>query len=753
MLPFLSSRHLLSKYLAVLLICTAGLTLLGGAWLHQEIASESERALDSRHATTLGLVNLTIAEGFVGPWKSLMELAASAGVVGDESPYATHRLIESFVRYNDDVLSLSLLEGTGKAYDEAVAPELEVALVDPATGERDAKILARRDNVIIDSALRKNGLHFGRITQLPGRSMQILTAAIPSPIPALDRGVLVARFSVDQLLARCSDVAVREGLDLLLADSAGRLIHETARSDRSPGSLIIGEAPMAIVATGVRDRLTQLLSYEKAATDPRAGEKVRGMASNLPELGWHVVLVEPDAQGLRNLIRARQMLVLWGLASVMTAVAAAAWLSALVARPIRATAEAIESLAEGEFSVRAPVVSRDEVGALGRAVNRLAQSFKAQQAANLRDVLREKSKTEAIVRNMADGLLVIDRDGRVGLLNTQFERWFGVPEITAVGRPRDEIIEHVGLSRHLDAAAGIAHRHVYSSNLDLDQGSDRPNQTLQARSVRVFDNRRDIVGIVTVLRDVTREKRVEQMKSDLVSTVSHELRTPLTSIQGFSEILLEEELSESEIAEFAQIISSEARRLGALINDFLDLSRIESGEIEIRQSNLNLIDLLASSTVIMEQQAATRGIEIKSLGVDREPTYLIGDRDKLEQVFVNLISNAVKYSPDGATIEIGLRSDDVEVMVEVRDEGHGIPPQYLPRIFDRFFRGDMSSTTETGGTGLGLTIVREIVERHGGNIVAKSVVGMGSSFVVTLPRFGARSTGQKNQSDAAHSDR
>ena len=602
-------------------------------------------------------------------------------------------------------------------------------------------------------ALKEDGLHFGRITQLPGRSMRILPAAIPSPIPALDRGVLVARFSVEHLLDRCANVAAREGLDLLLADSAGRLIHETARTDRSPGAIIIGEAPMAIVATGTRDRLTKLLSYERPGTDPRAGERVRAIASSLPELDWYVVLVEADAQALRGLLRARKMLLLWGLASVITAVVAAVWLATLVARPIRATAEAIDSLAAGEFSVRAPVVSRDEVGALGGAVNRLAQSFKAQQAANLRDVLREKSKTEAIVRNMADGLLVIDRDGRVGLLNTQFERWFGVPEITAVGRPRDEIIEHAGLSRHLDEAAGIAHRRAYSSILDIDQGSDRPNQTLQARSVRVFDNRRDVVGIVTVLRDVTREKRVEQMKSDLVSTVSHELRTPLTSIQGFSEILLEEELNESEIAEFAQIISSEARRLGALINDFLDLSRIESGEIEIRQSNLNLVDLLASSTVIMEQHAAARGIEIRSVSADREPTYLIGDRDKLEQVFVNLISNAVKYSPDGSRVEIGLRSDDVEVMVEVRDEGHGIPPQYLPRIFDRFFRGDMSSTAETGGTGLGLTIVREIVERHGGNIVAKSVVGMGSSFVVTLPRFGARSTGQKNQGDAAHSDR
>ncbi len=749
-LPSLSSPTLLLKHLLLLLVCALALSILGGGWLHFELQSEAEHRLQRRHSAVLGLLTLTIEEGFTGPWERIMELTASAGVVGDESPYARRRLIESIVRYNDDVLSLGLLDGTAAEYQTAVAPELQVALLDPTTGARDAALLAGQDDAIIEAALRSNNIHFGRVTTLPGRTPRILTAAIPSPLPALERGVLVARFSADRLLERCTRVATAEQLDLTLVNTAGHLIYRSSGTGRIRGTLAGDETPLAFVASVGARHPMQLLDYQAPAGSSHAGERMRGVASSLPDLGWFVVLSEPESSALQGLMVARKLILAWAAASLIVATVVAIWLSAWITRPLQLARDAVRKLAEGDHSARVPVVSRDEIGALCVAVNRLAQSFKAQQADILRDVLREKSKTEAIVRNMADGLLVVDREGCVGLVNSQFERWFGVPAITAVGRPRNDVIAHESLSRHLDAAAEIPPRRVCSSNLDLDLGGDRPQQTLQARSVRVFDSRRDAVGIVTVLRDVTRERKIEQMKSDLVSTVSHELRTPLTSIQGFSEILLEEELSDEEISEFAQIISSEARRLGSLINDFLDLSRIESGEIEIRQADLNLSAILASSAVIVEQQAATRGIEVHGPRKEGEDIYLIGDRDKLEQVFVNLISNAVKYSRDNSVVDIGIRSDDAEVMVEVRDEGHGIPPEYLPRIFDRFFRGDMSSTSETGGTGLGLTIVREIVERHGGSVVARSVVGMGSSFVVTLPRFGARSSAKNNNRSASH---
>ena len=243
-------------------------------------------------------------------------------------------------------------------------------------------------------------------------------------------------------------------------------------------------------------------------------------------------------------------------------------------------------------------------------------------------------------------------------------------------------------------------------------------------------------GVVLVLRDISTEKKIDEMKSDLVSTVSHELRTPITSIQGFSEILLDEELVDEERKEFLEIIHIEATRLGALIADFLDLSRIESGEITMNMRSVNLREIIDASVVVVESLAEERNVTLH-LDFPDQAVYMIGDRDKLEQVCINLLSNGIKYGRENSELFTRVQVDEQTITLSVKDLGYGIPEEALPYIFNKFYRVDMSSTSKMRGTGLGLAIVKEIIEKHRGSVEVESKVGSGSVFSIKLPRYGA----------------
>lgn len=724
--------RLLHEY-GLVLVVTVVFPLVGAGWhLSRRTEVLERRQALRRHLDLLNVAAEIIEHKHLDPWLASLRLADRLASEPSLTGYERQEVLDALLRQNPDLMEATIYDESGEVVARVVRPEMEVLNRHPVTGLPDLRAVRRGDRAMIARVMARRRVVLGPVVTSPDGSKGFLTVGVPCSLARAEAGVLCAKLALDGMEASIRRITEQDASDLYATDGSGRLV---LRGKDAGGPLL---QPMASAPPLAATAFSESVGPEQVEFQDEKGNAFVGAVAQIPRLGWKLIVVEPVDAAYFGFATLRRDVLSWvGLGLVLAGVAWV-WNWMWFARPIRQIAMGAVRIAGGDFSIPIPLERRDEIGFLAQTLNRTAETIERHQLKNLNQIISEKSKSEAIVRSMADGLLVIDVDRRVAVLNSQFERWFGVAEINSRGKDYHDVIPHKGLQRHIDAALETGQQEAYTSSLELTVPGETSPRTLHVRTVRVVDNRREVVGIVTVLRDITREKKIEQMKSDLVSTVSHELRTPLTSIQGFSEILLEEDLSREEAMEFAQIINSEARRLGSLISDFLDLSRIESGEIEIKQESLRLNDVISSSRVVMEQQAAAKRISIYTEFPEDPHVYVIGDADKLEQVFVNLLSNAIKYSPPEKEVQLLVSASATTVTVKVVDHGFGIPPESLPRVFDRFYRVDMSATSETGGTGLGLTIVREIVERHGGRITVESEVGRGSVFTIVLPRFGAR---------------
>jgi two-component system phosphate regulon sensor histidine kinase PhoR len=402
----------------------------------------------------------------------------------------------------------------------------------------------------------------------------------------------------------------------------------------------------------------------------------------------------------------------------------------LSARSLTNRIEKIRRFAEdvktGNLDARIHGETGDELGMLANSLNATATQLQK----IIGELGSEKQTITAILEGMRAGVLATDLDGRVTLVNPALERILGIDEKDSLGKKVIEVVRNAELKGIFDKV--LMERREVVSTLDI---ALTPSRSFEVVAVPLSDHNLGHGGVVAVLHDMTRQKELEKVRRDFVANVSHELQTPLTAIRGFAETLLDGALDDrTHNRRFIEVIKSHAIRLSDLTKDLLKLASLESQSVQLEYEEIELPSLLHEAIESVKPLAAEKQQEIACLIPETLPG-IRGDREKLFQVLVNLLDNAIKFTPEEGkvSLEASLQSDPGVVVIHVIDSGMGIPSSELPRIFERFYRVDKTRSREQGGTGLGLAIVKHIVEAHRGRVEVKSTLGRGSDFYFSLP--------------------
>ena len=405
-----------------------------------------------------------------------------------------------------------------------------------------------------------------------------------------------------------------------------------------------------------------------------------------------------------------------------------AWLVARhLSRPLEEMRAGAERFAAGELSGGITEDGPEEVVGLARAMNRMA----GQLDRRLRTIERQRSQLQTVFCSMVDGVITVDGAERVVEINQAAADLLGVQPERAKGKNIGVAIRNTALKQLIRQT--LTGGEPVEGDLVL-LGPRGREHFCRAQGNRLADLDDRGHGAVVVISDLTRLRRLESLRRDFVANVSHELKTPITSIEGFAETLLDGALEEPEEARrFTGIILQQSRRLHAIVEDLLTLSRIEQEDRrqEIPLQELPLLETLQAAVQVCQERAVARGMELSLHGPEKLRARI--NPALLEQALVNLIDNAIKYSPAGRPIAIEARPGEGEIMIMVRDRGPGIPAASLPRLFERFYRVDKARSTRMGGTGLGLAIVKHIIQAHRGRVEVSSEPGQGTVFTIYLP--------------------
>lgn len=399
-------------------------------------------------------------------------------------------------------------------------------------------------------------------------------------------------------------------------------------------------------------------------------------------------------------------------------------LTSTITNPIKEITKQATAVAEGNFDQQVIIQGTDEIGQLGHTFNFMMNRLK--EALYLNE--EEKEKLASILTNMNDGVIATDDRGHVIVLNRRAKQILQTEEETTLGL---DISEVLGIP--MDTIREFIQGQVNTTLLDIELPDD---DELSVRITFTPIHRRGEGqnGIIAVLQDVTDQEKLEQARREFVANVSHELRTPLTTIKSYLEALDDGAIEEPQLASrFISVTRSETERMIRLVTDLLHLSRLDSKQSMMSKSTTLVSEMLEEVADRFSFQLQQRKIEIL-IRVERGVTSLLLDRDKIDQVLDNLVSNAIKYTGDEGAIRLEARKIEKDMLeISVQDNGIGIPKKDLSRIFDRFYRVDKARSRNMGGTGLGLSIAREIVKAHGGTISLESELGQGTRVLFTLP--------------------
>jgi two-component system phosphate regulon sensor histidine kinase PhoR len=579
-----------------------------------------------------------------------------------------------------------------------------------------AGVLAARS--LEEQELAQSGQALEVSTNLIAFDLRPLLTTSPA-LPATPQLQIIVRELSRRALARVT-----------LVDATGQVLADSAVQDRDLASIenhrTRPEIEQAIaIGSGTDMRASHTTGDRTLYRAVRLNEPDTTSSPLYLRLGLPMTTLEQELTKLK-----RNLTLAFG-SAFLIAVGLSIWLARSLTKPLSDMATAARQLAGGNYSVRIQTSSRDEVGLLAATLNHMTDELRSK----IEELSEDRAQLLAMLTSMVEGVMVLDYKGRILQVNPALERMFGVTRAETRGRPSLEVFGHSELNALVSTV--------------LATRTGQKDEIILTPSGRCLDVEASVAGgeqdneacAVLVFHDITELRRLENIRKDFVANVSHELRTPLTSIKGYVEALLDGGKDNPETSvRFLEIILKQSDRLNLILEDLLQLSKIESGQLQFKKEPLHIGSVIERTIAMIKPLAEKKQHRLCSQ-VAADLPLISGDEERLVQVLANLLDNAIKYTPQGGQITVAARrispsrAEALRTSIEltVTDTGIGIPEQDRPRVFERFYRVDKARSRELGGTGLGLAIVRHIVEGHGGQVWVEGNMPTGSRFVVRLP--------------------
>ncbi|MCX7941316.1 MAG: ATP-binding protein [Endomicrobia bacterium] len=446
---------------------------------------------------------------------------------------------------------------------------------------------------------------------------------------------------------------------------------------------------------------------------------------SLPFLDWIAILQQEQAEAyyISNLLIKRTTRLILFLLFISAFVSFV--LATGISQPILKIVNAAKTVASGNFNVNIKIRTFDELEILGNTFNHMAQKLNEYAEIQLDKLIAEKTKTEAIIFSIRDGIILTDHNGTILLINKRAKDILQIKDT----------LENLNIFNILDERI----KPVFESALrepnkifELDLSKENYPEFYQTMALPVSTPKNEKIGIVTVLHDITLEKQIDKMKDDFIHSITHDLRNPMTSIRGFIKLLsdgLAGPINEQQ-KKMLDTMDRASFKLLNMINDILDVAKLEAGRMELNLEMTNLVKIVNSVLEVQQPLYERKNLKVTFIP-QKEEIFILADPKLIERVYTNLIGNAIKFTPEGKSITIGIEEFDDSIQSYVQDTGEGIPKNYQEKIFEKF--GQVENKAK-GGTGLGLTICKYIIEAHKGKIWVESEVGHGAKFIFTLPK-------------------
>jgi len=545
----------------------------------------------------------------------------------------------------------------------------------------------------------------------------------------VDNGILVSFQDYDSLDAHQNEIQTNIGTwgksiqeEIFIIDSDLKIIADATESKSYIDMSAVGLLEDEIIIKGLKGEIA-----EKDGVSAGQEIPVKNMVFPIGKDGKiiGVLYLRADISSVYDALDKSKLIFI---KAMLLALAITVLLGFLIARsitvPINDVTEKAEKMAQGDFSQEVSVKSNDEIGRLAEMFNLLKRKLNL----TLAEISNEKSKLETIMKYMADGLIAVDLSGHIIHANAAAMSMLKITPENIQNEHYDDIISRYSKSLTLDAMK------EKSAKWEGNESFDHEGSTFFARFARFRDDNDADVGIILMIQDITERQKLENLQREFVANVSHELKTPLTTIKSYTETLLDGALTDIETSRgFLSVVDNEADRMTRLVRDLLQLSRLEYNREKWNKRENNIISILKNAITKIEFTAKSKNQKLCILFNEEDRFKVYSDKDKLEQVILNILSNAIKYTQEGGAIEIGAEQEDDNVRIVVTDNGIGIPENDIPMIFERFYRVDKARSRSMGGTGLGLSIAKQIVEEHKGTIEVESADGHGTKVIIRLP--------------------